>query len=365
MKHIICIICVCYFINHTNAQTAGCTDPQANNFNAAATVNNGSCTYNPASYAPPLIGTLSTTLSEISGIIYFNDHLLALNDGGGGNKLYVLDTTSGSILQTITVGGATNVDWEDISQDSNYVYVGDIGNNAHGNRTDLCIYRIDKTAFAQSGDFTIPASAVKKINYSYPDQSDFTSLAANSTKFDCESLVVLRGKIHLFTKNWTGNYSVHYALPPEPGTYTAQRLDSINTNGFLLTGAGAGAYDEILFTAYNRSGSCAFYLVYGFNDTDYFFNSGNKRQILLPNVLTSGQVESVCFVNGVHGFIANEFFTQSIFNVSNKLNRFSTTQWILDYYKHNPRLAEKGMLRFNTSTDKYEVFTGTGWEDLN
>ena len=239
MKRIAFIILFIGKIINVHAQISGCTDPQAANFDATATINNGSCTYAPQTYTPPLMKVLSSTLTEISGLIYFNNKLLALNDGGGGNKLYVLDALNGNILQTITVNGATNIDWEDLAQDSNYVYVGDIGNNAHGNRKDLCIYKINKNSFNVSGDFSIPATAVEKINYAYPDQTDFTSLASNSTRFDCEAITVARGQLHLFTKNWIGNYSVHYKLPLQAGTYTAEKLDSLNTGGLLITGADA------------------------------------------------------------------------------------------------------------------------------
>lgn len=362
---IIILLVLIFIKQNTYGQPAGCTDPQAINFDNSAIVNDGSCTYNIEVFNPPLIAALNSTLKEISGIIYFKQKILALNDGGGGNKLYFLDTTSGVILQTITVESAVNIDWEDIAQDSAYVYVGDVGNNAHGNRTDLCIYKIKKAAFEQTGDFTIPASAVEKINYSYPDQIDFTS--TTKTRFDCEAITVLRGKLHLFTKNWIDSSSVHYTIPLNAGTYTAVRLDSLNTNGIMITAADAGAHDEIIFTGYStKTGNCSLFLLYGFDNTDMFFNTGNKRQIQLPNVLTSGQLESVCFVNGTHGFIANEYFTQSIFTVTNKLRSFTTTQWIIDSYKQNPpRIGEPGMLRYNTSLDKYEVFTGSVWESIN
>lgn len=359
------LVCLFCFIYKPAAQTGGCADPQANNFNANATFNNGSCTYDTSSYAPPVIATLGSTLKEISGIVYFNNKILALNDGGGGNKLYMLDTATGAIRQTITIEGATNVDWEDIAQDSNYIFVGDFGNNKSGNRKDLCIYKMDKSAFLSSGDFTIPAANVQKINYSYPDQVDFTAQPSNRTKFDCESLIMLRGKLHLFTKNWIGNYAVHYSLPIEAGTYIATRIDSINTSGYMLTGADVGASDEILFTSYDKRGNCALFLVFGFGDSDHLLSEGNKRQIDLPFVLTTGQVESVCFVNGVHGFIANEYFKKSIFTVTNKLSAFTTAQWIIDYYKQNPKPAKKGMLRFNATSEKFEMFNGTVWENLN
>src|ERR1043165_7164018 len=43
-----------YLISFDSYSQAGCTDPTANNYNASATCNNGSCTYNTTSYTPPL-----------------------------------------------------------------------------------------------------------------------------------------------------------------------------------------------------------------------------------------------------------------------------------------------------------------------
>ncbi len=353
------------FCTNLNAQ-AGCTDPQANNYNAAASANNGSCTYAAQSTTPVQRANLSDVLREISGMVYFNGKLLVLNDGGNGNKLFIIDSTTGAVLQTITVEGATNVDWEDMTQDSSYVYVGDFGNNANGNRTDLGIYRIERAAFFQPGDFTIPSAAITKINFTYPDQTDFTPVG-NQTRFDCEAMVAHRGKLHLFSKNRLGNFSVHYSLPTEPGTYAATRLDSMNTGGMLITGASLGADDEIILTSYNTGAlTASFFLVYGFDSSQYYFNTGNKRQIQLPSVLTTGQLESVCFVNGLHGFIANEYAVNGI-TITNKLKVFNIEQYIIDHYKHNTpvMISEPGMLRFNTTTNKYEVFTGTLWEDLH
>ena len=366
MKFILSFLLLVFISSGSHAQAYGCTDPQASNFNASATNNDGSCTYSNSSYSPPLRATLSDTLREISGIIYFNGKILALNDGGGGNLLYMLDTANGKILQVITLEGATNMDWEDIAQDSSYVYVGDIGNNTNGNRTDLCVYKIARTSFDQAGNFIIPAAAIKKLHFTYPDQTDFAAAGPNNTRYDCEAMLVRRGKLHLFTKNWVGSYSVHYSLNTDSTEQVATRLDSLNSGTTLITGADIGGDDEILLTGYSQLGSCAMYLVYGFDSTEYFFNSGNRRRISLPSTLTTGQLESVCFVNATHGFFANEYLQQSVITVSNKLRFFAVSQFIIDYYENNPRSfdAVPGMVRFNTSLDKYEVYTGTLWESL-
>jgi hypothetical protein len=370
------ILCILFLFlatkNTAFSQLAGCTDPQANNYNSAAIINNGSCKYNALSYSPPQRAELGTAIREISGMTYFRGKILALNDGGNGSKLFILDTSSGAILQTITVAGAGNYDWEEISQDSNYIYIGDVGNNTTGNRKDLKFFKISKTEFLafNTGDYTIPATAVQKINFSYPDQTDFTA-APNATKFDCEAFIIRNNKLHLFTKNWIGNYSVHYTVPIDSGTYVATRIDSFNTGTLMITGASLGGNDELLLTSYYLnpgsalSSTFALYLVYGFDHTDSIFNTGNIRKIDLPGLLTTGQMEAVCFVNPTRGFISNEY-AQQIITISNKLRTFNVLPWILEFYKHNPKYpGELGMVRYNSTLDKYEVFTGTYWEYLN
>jgi hypothetical protein len=47
----------------------------------------------------------------------------------------------------IKLNGVKNNDWEELTQDKTHFYLGDFGNNASGNRTDLTIYKIAKTHF--------------------------------------------------------------------------------------------------------------------------------------------------------------------------------------------------------------------------
>src|SRR5687767_12344803 len=75
---------------HSNATfaQAGCTDPNASNFNASATSNDGSCLYpvtalaltNPKDF-PPL-------LNEGSALVYTDGNLWTLNDGTNPAAIY-------------------------------------------------------------------------------------------------------------------------------------------------------------------------------------------------------------------------------------------------------------------------------------
>jgi len=79
-------------------------------------------------------------------LTYWNNLLFTHNDNDD-SKIYAIDTTNGSITNSYNLNGTANIDWEEISQDENYLYVGDFGNNSSGNRTNLKILRIEKAAF--------------------------------------------------------------------------------------------------------------------------------------------------------------------------------------------------------------------------
>lgn len=151
---------------HSKAQIYGCTDPLANNYNPSATVNNGSCTYNAASVSPVASSNLSNTLAETSGLIFWNNLVWTHNDSDDVN-VYGLDTLNGGILQTQPLTGSLNTDWEEVSQDSDYLYVGDFGNNGNGNRTDLKILKISKNSFLSG------SPVIETINFSYSNQVNF------------------------------------------------------------------------------------------------------------------------------------------------------------------------------------------------
>jgi len=177
-----------------------------------------------------LLAALQDSLRETSGLVYFNQKLITHNDSGGEPALYEIDSTSGKIIRTVTIGNATNVDWEDICIDSTYFYIGDFGSD--GSRRDLKIYRLPISSYLTTSDDTVTADI---IHFSYEDQTDFTPAQFN-TNFDAEALIASPDSLYIFTKNWVNSWTNVYALPKTPGTYQISRVDSINTQG-LVTGA--------------------------------------------------------------------------------------------------------------------------------
>ncbi|HUC83454.1 MAG TPA: hypothetical protein VMR70_21255 [Flavisolibacter sp.] len=323
-----------FLLLHTNAfsQVAGCKDPAATNYNPSATTNNGSCTYPATSYSPPVkVDPLSATLQESSGLQMADNFLWSFNDGGATATIYRLDTSTGNILQTVTLDGATNVDWEDMAFDGTHFYIGDFGNNANGVRTDLKIYKFALSAipsFNSDPVATVPASAIEVINFSYSDQTSFTPTAANSTAFDCEAMLVVEGKIHLFTKNWLNLSTTHYTIPSTAaGTYSATPLETLQTN-YLVTSADVTPNGKVVaLLGYQATGFFNHYLhlLSDFN-SGLFFN-GNKRQINLSSAISMGQAEGICFYNNNYGYISNERISSPV-TVTQKLRSFNTSSFV-------------------------------------
>lgn len=315
---------------HTYAQTDGCTDPAANNFNPLATRNNGSCTYNAVSRTPALKSNLNAALLENSGLIFWNNRIWTHNDGGNSTALFELDTT-GTIIRTVNVTNAVNVDWEDIAQDENYVYVGDFGNNASGNRQDLTIYKIAK-ADLQAGN-NVTASL---IQFNYADQTDFTAVPGNTTDYDCEAMIVYNGNVYLFTKQWTALGTSVYQLPTTPGTWTAQKTGSNAAPAGLVTGADVSpAQRSVALCGYTSGGARFLYLLYDFTGTDFF--SGNKRFVTMSGF---GQTEGIAFKNPEYIFVSRENLSRIVLGfpvtITQALETINLTSLLQPYYQLLP-----------------------------
>ncbi|MEO6719976.1 MAG: hypothetical protein ABIN67_06400 [Ferruginibacter sp.] len=315
----------------------GCTDPLANNYNAAANVNDGTCAYNNTSYTPPVkVSPLSDTLVESSGLQMAGNYLWSFNDGGGAAAIYRIDTVTKNILQTVNLANATNVDWEDIAFDGASFYIGDIGNNANGARTNLTIY---KFPFAAIPDYianpvvTIPAASIGIIHFTYSDQPQPpVPVANNFTKFDCEAMIADSGKIHLFTKDWINLTTTHYVVDDTPGTYIAVPVETLATN-YLVTGADkAPGQNLVVLLGYQNSGTANHFmhLLSGYSAGKYF--NGNKRWLDLPDVFTMGQAEGITFRNGVYGYISNEKFVRYFGSIpiiiTQKLRSFNISSFV-------------------------------------
>lgn len=324
------------------AQVQGCTDPLANNYNAAATSNNGTCTYNSSGYTPPVkVDPITDSLIESSGLQMAGGFLWSFNDGGGTATLYRIDTITNALLQRVILSGASNKDWEDIAFDGTYFYMGDFGNNANGARTDLKIYKFPFSAipdYTITPVATIDAQQIETINFTYSDQvQPPVATAPNATAFDCEAMVVDNGKVHLFTKNWISLSTIHYVInSTNAGTYVATPMETLATN-YLVTAADKVAGQNIVtLFGYQNTGTANHFLhILSDYRSDSFF-TGNKRIINLPDATVMGQGEGLAFRSGKYGYISNERFSRTVgpftITVNQKLRAFDVGSFVGNYF---------------------------------
>ncbi len=285
------------FPSYLFSQAEGCTDPNANNYDPNAGINDGSCTYNPTFYKPDVDMILGPSLEETSGLIFWNGGLWSHNDSGGEAMIYKIDTNTAEVIQKVHLSNGSNKDWEDLAQDEDYIYIGDFGNNA-GSRDDLRIYRIRKSDIPASGDVSVQAD---DIELSYEDQ---TSRAKQwrSNNFDCEAMIVVGDSIYLFSKNWADFRTKLYVIPGQPGEYVAEKRFTYAING-LVTGADYNeAEKEIALCGYQNYVPFMF-LLWDFEGSKFF--SGNKRRIDFPEIITS-QTEGIAYYDGKKLFISAE-----------------------------------------------------------
>jgi len=300
-----------------HAQISGCTDIKANNYNAAATINDGSCTFGGANVSPVSSKNLAAGLVETSGLIHWNQLIWTHNDNRD-NRLYALDTSTAVVQNTYTIP-SSNLDWEDIAQDENYVYIGDFGNNGNGNRTNLHILRAEKTSLLSG------TPLLDTLYFSYSNQSNFNPAGANNTDFDCEALIVSQDSIYLFTKQWVSEKSAVYVLPKTPGTHIAQLRTTLSVQG-LITGATYLADKRlVVLCGYSKLLQPFLYLLYDFNNHD--FSKGNKRRIDIN--LPFHQVEGIATENGLKYYISNEKL--DALNVPQKLHTLNLSN-LLNHY---------------------------------
>ena len=243
---------------------------------------------------------LPEDLKETSGLIYWDGSLWTHNDSED-NSLYRINPASGKIISRVSLAGVENTDWEDMAQDRDYIYIGDIGNNS-GNRKDLHILRVAKKSLVKG-----PPEIVT-ISFSFDSQTDFTP-RAHATDFDCEAMIVHRGQIFLFTKEWITAGTSVYTLPASPGHHVARKVSACQVDG-LITGADISADGSmIILCGYNALIQPFLYILKdpsgnGFEDGKLF--EACQR---IPLALPYHQVEGIAIKSAKEIYISNEYLS--------------------------------------------------------
>ncbi|MGB5360957.1 MAG: T9SS C-terminal target domain-containing protein [Eudoraea sp.] len=289
-----------------------------------------------AQVSATLVGTLPEDVLESSGLIYYKNKLITHNDSGNSPRMYEIDTLSSQIIRTITIDNATNIDWEDITQDESYIYIGDFGNNT-GNRQDLVIYRVAKSDYDLSN--TISA---ERIDFSYEDQTDFSEI--QNSDWDAEAMVDFNDQLLIFTKQWQTNGTVAYSIPKIPGSYSAKNLGFYDVSG-LVTGATYNNFSNVLMLLGYSSQLQPFIVRIDELTSNFSFNGTEEKSDL---GIGFSQVEGITYSDSNTYYISSERFQNNVppITLASQLYTFET--------EDTPLEAEGPPVEIPIDTEKLE-----------
>lgn len=167
------------------------------------------------------VGRLTDGILESSGLCAAPEAGTYFTFGDDGQQpfVYRVDATGQQVGQFTL--GAPNHDWESLSRDNrgNY-FMGDCGNN-NNDRRNLAILRFRPEQ----------PNKVEKINFSYPDQTEFPP-SKSERNFDCEASLWHAGQVYLFTKDRAQSSTCKvYTVPETPGTYKAKLITKLAIPG--------------------------------------------------------------------------------------------------------------------------------------
>ncbi|PCE64130.1 T9SS type A sorting domain-containing protein [Sediminicola luteus] len=238
------------------------------------------------------LGILPEALKETSGLAIYNDSLISHNDSGGAPSLYVMDSLGMQIGRSIVIENAENVDWEDLAQDQDFLYIGDIGNNT-GSRKQLTIYRVPLVAL-ESNKVT-----AESIRFTYPDQPENET---GQSDWDAEALVVKGDSLVVFTKRWKSMDTRAYTIPKIPGEFTARQVATFPVNG-LVTSADYSTENGLVLLGY--SDTLAPFLLWQKSNTESLFGTESVKSTLS---VSYGQMEALVGGIAAHYYLSSEYF---------------------------------------------------------
>ena len=202
----------------------------------------------------------------------------------------------GEVIETIGLNKnpdfeIENNDWEDITNDNEYLFVADTGNN-FGNRDNLNIIRVSKGT-----DFMVDGI----IEISYSDQESFFPRPKH--KYDAEAIIVIEDKIALFSKDRENlNTDLYLVDKNQNGSQILTSEVSYNVNT-LITG---GDYDEdrnlLALVSYNSNGNQYLLLFENFKLNNLENNTFKKFKIPLEQA----QIEAVKIIDEKTFWVTSE-----------------------------------------------------------
>ncbi len=162
-----------------------------------------------------VIADLPSSLKETSAIeTTSNSKLLwVIEDAGNKNNLYGLNT-NGDIIIDLDIDNIQNIDWEDLTSDSEgNIYIGDFGNNTK-KRKNFTIYKVSQPDKADE------STTAQVISFKLPD---------TMKSEDFESFFLYNEAFYIFSKDHKKCELIK--VPNEIGNHEAVYISEIKLKG--------------------------------------------------------------------------------------------------------------------------------------
>ena len=230
---------------------------------------------------------------ENSGIVKSRNHkdvYWMQNDSGDEPRIYAVNR-KGEVygaeryedLTGVYIGGAINVDWEDIAvDDSGNILIADVGNNCNC-RKDLVIYVVPEPR-PEAGR----TPYLRKLFFEYPDQYNFPA-PSGDFNYDCEGIFTVGDTIYILSKNRSDSFAKLYKLkdPKEGKINKLKYIGRFDVHGKSTASDTTVDGLQLIITTY---------------DLIWHFKRENTRQSFFDGEISVGkfeapQVEAACFID--------------------------------------------------------------------
>ncbi|MEH6445405.1 MAG: hypothetical protein V7784_16035 [Oceanospirillaceae bacterium] len=190
---------------------------------------------------------LNAELNEVSGLASTRDLYWGINDSGGEAILYGFDQNTYKLKKRIAINNAFNLDWEELAEDDNYIYIADTGNNI-AIRQSADIYIVAKNDLnAASNTASVSSSAMQIV---YADKQNY--LPQRKHNFDSEALTVVGNELWLFSKNRKDFQTKLYRVNKHKAEQTLSPEESFPVEGLITAADYNAKSQQLLLLGYSK-----------------------------------------------------------------------------------------------------------------
>ena len=231
------------------------------------------------------VSRMDDRVKESSGLAHGSDSTLWTHPDGANPAILYNINKKGVLLDSIPLPQLRNVDWEDLAEDEEHLYIGDFGNNTN-QRKDLRIYKISRENYTLAGT----------IEFTFEDQEAFPP-AEDNLHFDLEAFFYHQDSLYLFTKSRGKHKKLKlYTLPAKPGNYTAKLQEQLPVQAMTTAAALSPAGDQFAILGYGK--------LYLFEVQNGSINLSGKH-FCIPLART-GQAEAILYTSQHELLLTNE-----------------------------------------------------------